>query len=69
MSITQLREKRTRKQPTLPKGKAMVAPERVRTLTAEEIYQMTEPGNRKRNSEICRELVKRIRQKEKAAQD
>ena len=68
MSITKLREKRTRKQPALPKGKATVVPERVRTLTAEEIYQMTEPGNQKRNSEICRELVKMIRQREKAAQ-
>ena len=67
MSITKLQEKRTRKQPALPKGKATVVPEQVRTLTAEEIYQMTEPGNQKRNSEICRELVKMIRQKEKAA--
>ena len=68
MSITKLRKERTRKQPATSKGKATVAPERARTLTAEEIYQMTEPGNRKRNSEICRELVKMIRQKEEAAQ-
>jgi len=60
MSITQLREKRTRKQPATPKGKATVTPEPARRLTAEEIYQMTEPGNRKRNSEICRELVLKI---------
>ena len=68
MSITKLREKRTRKQSALPKGKATIVPAQTRTLTAEEIYQMTEPGNRKRNSEICKELVKMIRQREKAAQ-
>jgi hypothetical protein len=60
MSIATLQEKRTRRQPAPPKGKATVVPERARTLTVEEIYQMTEPGNRKRNSEICRELVLKI---------
>ena len=67
MSITKLRDKRTRKQPAPPKVKATIVPAQARTLTAEEIYQMTEPGNRKRNSEICKELVKMIRQREKAA--
>jgi len=59
MSITELREKRTRKQPAPPKGKATIAPERIRRLTAEEIYQMTEPGNRKRSAEICREIARK----------
>ena len=65
MSVTKLREKRTRKPSSLPKGKATIAPNKFRRLTAEEIYQITELGNRKRDSEICRELVKMIRQREK----
>jgi len=60
MSVTKLREKRTRKPSSQPKGKATIAPNNFRRLTAKEIYQMTEPGNRKRNSEICRELVLKI---------
>jgi len=60
MSITELREKRTRKPSSPPKGQATVAPSKFRRLTAEEIYQMTEPGNRKRNTEICRELIRKI---------
>jgi len=62
MSITELQKKRARKQSATPKGQATVVPERFRRLTAEEIYQITEPGNRQRSSEICRELVNRIRQ-------
>ena len=70
MGITKLREKRTHKQPVPPKGRATVAPERFRRLTAEEIYQMTEPGNRKRSSEICREIVRKaiLAKKEKTVQ-
>ena len=68
MSITPLREKRTRKQPALPQGKATVAPNEFRRLSVEELDRLTEPGHRKRNSEICKELVKMIRQREKAAQ-
>ena len=68
MSITELREKRTRKQPAPSKGKTTITPNKFRQLTVEELDRLTEPGHRKRNSEICRELVKMIRQKEKAAQ-
>ena len=45
MSITELREKRTRKQPAPSKGKATIAPERARTLTVEELDRLTEPGH------------------------
>ena len=71
MSITELRKKRTRKRLAPSKGKATVVPERFKRLTAEEIYQMTEPGNRQRSSEICREIVKRAgerSEREKTAQ-
>ena len=68
MSITRLREKRTRKPSAPSKGKATVVPNKFRRLTMEELDHLTEPGNRKRNSEICKELVKMIRQREKAAQ-
>ena len=68
MSITKLRKERICKQPAQPKGKATIAPERARTLTVEELDRLIEPGHRKRVTELGRELVKRIRQKEKNAQ-
>ena len=67
MSVA-LKEKPKRRELAPPKGKAMVAPERARTLTAEEIDRLTEPERRRRSSEICKELVKMIRQREEAAQ-
>ena len=65
MSITQLREKRTRKQPSTPKGKVTIVPNKFRRLTAEEIYQMTEPGHRKAVTEIGKEIVRKARERMK----
>jgi hypothetical protein len=67
MSITKLREKRTRK-PSAPPKKATIVPEQIRTLTIEELDRLIEPGHRKRVTELGRELVEMIRQREKAAQ-
>ena len=57
MSIAEL-PKRTQKRPTMPKERRerQIA---VR-LTAEEIDRLTEPGHRKRVTELGRELVQRI---------
>ena len=59
MSVTALQEKQKRRQPAVRKEvrREQQVPKR---LTAEEIYQMTEPGHRKRVTELGRELVRRI---------
>jgi hypothetical protein len=59
MSITELREKRTRRQPAPSKGRTTIPPERAERLTGEEIYRLTEPGHRKRSAEICREIARK----------
>ena len=68
MSIATLQEKPQRRQSVMPKT---VLPEEGRRkqekavlLTVEELDRLTEPGHRKRNSELIRELVERIMSKQ-----
>jgi hypothetical protein len=65
MSVTTLQEKRKRSQP-VPKEKRREQMENVR-LTGEEIARLTEPGHRKRVSELGRELVLKIIRAEESA--
>jgi hypothetical protein len=55
MSVTALQEKQTRQQISPPTEKRQR--QQIERLTAEEIDRLTEPGQRKRNSELCRELA------------
>ena len=69
MSVTTLQEKQKRlptggrgqkhSQSALPKEKRRKQESAVR-LTVEELARLTEPGHRKRSSEICRELVLKL---------
>ena len=60
MSVAALQEKQKRRQPALLKEKRRERQHDDVWLTAEEIERLTEPGHRKRSSEICRELVLKI---------
>ena len=64
MSIATLQEKPQRKQSVMPKTVLPKEGQRKQKqavlLTVEELDRLTEPGHRKRNSELIRELVERI---------
>ena len=59
MSVTTLQEKQKRRQSAMPKEKRREQESAVK-LTVEELARLTEPGHRKRSSEICRELVLKL---------
>jgi len=59
MSVTALPEKQKRRQPAMRK-EVRREQQGVERLTGEEIARLTEPGHRKRVTELGRELVRRI---------